>query len=102
MNGYPRFGWVDIVRFQQPKYREALNSDLILEVLNQLRLPNNIFEITNLNVLQLVYEETTKKEVAQGKHRTNASAVKKLMEYIQNGLTYKDFLYDASLVENQT
>lgn len=84
-----------------PIYRKALNSDLILEVLNQLRLPNNIFEITNLNVLQIVYEETTKKEVAQGRHRTNASAVKKLMEYIENGLTYKDFLYDANFVENQ-
>ncbi|MGN0067012.1 MAG: hypothetical protein ACI38V_05230 [Bacteroides sp.] len=84
-----------------PIYRKALNSDLILGVLNQLRLPNNIFEITNLNVLQIVYEETTKKEVAQGRHRTNASAVKKLMEYIENGLTYKDFLYDANLVENQ-
>lgn len=84
-----------------PIYRKALNGNFIVGILNRLKLPNNIFEIKDLDILNIVYEETAKKEDEQGLHRTNASAVKKLMEYIEKGLTYKDFLYDASLVENQ-
>lgn len=84
-----------------PKYKKALSSDLVTYVLCKLELSNNIFSITQLDVLEKVYRETLSIENEQGLHRTNASAVKKLMEYIEKGLTYKDFLYDASLVENQ-
>ena len=84
-----------------PKYKKALSSNLIINVLCKLGLPNNFFDITQIDILKKVYKETQAIEKAQGLHRTNASAVKKLMEYIENGLTYKDFLYDASLVEHQ-
>ena len=30
MNGYPRFGWVDILRFQQPKIEEVADKALKL------------------------------------------------------------------------
>lgn len=84
-----------------PKYKKALSSDLVTNVLYKLGLSNNIFDIAQLDILKKVYSETLAIENERGLHRTNASAVKKLMEYVEKGLTYKDFLYDVSLVERQ-
>lgn len=82
-----------------PIYYKALQGDFIKRALFKLKLPDNIFEITNVGILNRIYQEVTQMDLDLGNHRTNSSAVKKWMEYIQAGLNYKDFIHDVRVVE---
>ena len=79
----------------------ALGGKFIKEVLKKLGLNDSIFEITDLDVLEMVRKEVAKKEKALGRHNQYACSISQLKHYIENGLSYKEFAHDADLVKNK-
>lgn len=82
-----------------PGYYSAVKGKFIKEVLKQLNLPDNIFDITDLNVLEMIRKEVAKKEKDKGSHNQYACSISQLKHYIENGFTYKEFEHDATLVK---
>lgn len=82
-----------------PGYYSAVRSNFIKDVLKQLNMPENIFDITDLNVLEMIRKEVAKKEKNKGSHNQYACSISQLKHYIENGLTYKEFEHDAMLVK---
>lgn len=84
-----------------PAYYSSVKGKFIKEVLQQLSLNENIFEITDLNVLEMVRKEVAKREKALGRHNQCACSISQLKHYIENGLSHKEFAHDAELVKNK-
>ena len=82
-------------------YYSSVRGKFIKEVLKKLGLNDSIFEITDLDVLEMVRKEVAKKEKALGRHNQYACSISQLKHYIENGLSYKEFAHDADLVKNK-
>ena len=82
-------------------YYSSVRGKFIKEVLKKLGLNDSIFEITDLDVLEMVRKEVAKKEKALGRHKQYACSISQLKHYIENGLSYKEFAHDADLVKNK-
>ena len=82
-----------------PAYYSSVKGKFIKEVLKQMNLPENIFDITDLDTLEMVRKEVAKKEKGKGSHNLYACSISQLKHYIENGFTYKEFEHDAMLVK---
>lgn len=82
-------------------YFGCVKGKFIRETLKGLGMSENIFDITDLNVLEDLRKVVAKKEKAQGRHNTCACSISQLKHYIEKGFTYKEFEHDAMLVKNR-
>ena len=84
-----------------PSYYSAVKGKFIKEVLKQLNMPENIFDITDLYKLEIIRKEVAKKEKGKGSHNQYACSISQLKHYIENGFTHKEFEHDAMLVKKE-
>lgn len=84
-----------------PSYFSSVKSSFIKDILIQLKMPENIFDITNLEELEKVRLEVAKAEKSRGSHNQYACSISQLKHYIENGFTYKEFEHDAAVVKQQ-
>ena len=64
-------------------------------------MPENIFDVTDLNELEKLRKVVAKKEKDQGRHNTNACSISQLKHYLEKGFTYTEFEHDAMIVKNK-
>lgn len=86
-------------RSNTPRYFTSVKGQFIKNVLRDLHMNENIFEITDLDELETVRKAVALKEKGTGSHNQNACSISQLKHYIENGLTYKEFEHDAMLVK---
>lgn len=79
----------------------SVKGKFIRETLKELGMPENIFDVTDLNELEKLRKVVAKKEKDQGRHNTNACSISQLKHYLEKGLTYKEFEHDAMIVKNK-
>ncbi len=84
-----------------PQYFIHLNSKLIRETMDELRIKDNISEINDIELLYKLREAVKEKEREREIHGTYSCSISKYLSYLENGYTYQDFEYDANLVNNQ-
>ncbi|MBR2775954.1 MAG: GIY-YIG nuclease family protein [Prevotella sp.] len=84
-----------------PQYFIHLNSKLIRETMDELRIKDNISEINNIDLLKKLREAVKEKEKERDIHGTYSCSISKYLSYLENGYTYQDFEYDVNLVNNQ-
>ena len=82
-------------------YFGCVKGKFIRETLKELGMSENIFDITDLNVLEDLRKVVAKKEKAQGRHNTCACSISQLKHYLEKGFTHKEFEHDAMLVKNR-
>jgi hypothetical protein len=93
----PRFCSQNIL----PQYFIHLNSRLIRETMDELRIKDDISEIKDIELLKKVREAVKEKERERDIHGTYSCSISKFLSYLESGYTYQDFEYDANLVNNQ-
>ena len=93
----PRFCSQNIL----PRYFVHLKSNLIRDTMDELKIKNDISEINDITLLKKVREAVKEKEKQRDIHGTYSCSISKFLSYLENGYTYQDFEYDASLVNNQ-
>lgn len=79
----------------------SVKGKFIRETLKELGMPENIFDVTDLNELEKLRKVVAKKEKDQGRHNTNACSISQLKHYLEKGLTYKEFEHDAMIVKTR-
>lgn len=84
-----------------PSYFSSVKSPFIRNILKELNMPENIFDITNLDDLEMVRREVAKAEKTRGFHNQYSCSISQLKHYISNGLTYKEFEHDAMFVKRE-
>ena len=84
-----------------PQYFIHLNSRLIRETMDELRIKDDISEIKDIELLKKVREAVKEKERERDIHGTYSCSISKFLSYLESGYTYQDFEYDANLVNNQ-
>lgn len=82
-----------------PSYYSSVKSSFIKEILVHLNMPEDIFEITNLDELERVRMEVAKVEKSKGSHNQYACSISQLKHYIEHGFTHKEFEHDANVVK---
>ena len=94
----PRFCIQDIL----PRYLSHLKSKLTLEAIAEMGINENIAEIRNIETLKQLRDRIKAKEKELKYHNTHSCAISKYISYLQNGYTFQDFEFDASLVEEKS
>lgn len=82
-----------------PGYFSSVKSSFIREILKKLDMPENIFDITDLEELEKVRIEVAKVEKIRGSHNQYACSISQLKHYIENGFSGKEFEHDALIVK---
>lgn len=82
-----------------PSYFSSLKGPFIRKVMKEQNITKCIFDmsIEELEQLRLAVAEKERKGKS---HNQNACAISQLKHYLEHGLTYKEFEYDAKLVKN--
>lgn len=84
---------------KMPHYLANLNSKLTREVMEEMGLTTNMADLSDVKVLQTLRKKIREKERVLNYHNTHSCAVSKYIKYLQAGLSYNDFEYDALLVK---
>ena len=78
-----------------PQYFGCLKGPYIKDVLLKANMPTDISTIISIPQLERLIELIQLKERERGDHNSYSRAVKMYIEYLQNGLGFKDFEYDS-------
>lgn len=84
---------------KMPGYYSAIRSTFIKEILIKLGKPENIFEIIDLDELELIRLEVVKKERVLKRHGEHSCSISQYKHYIEAGMTYKEFEADVLLAK---
>lgn len=98
----------DINGFDQPflsaktsiiSYFRSLKGPFIRKVMEEQNMTKSIFEM-NLEELEILRLAVAEKERGGKSHNQNSCAISQLKHYLENGMSYKEFEYDAQFVKN--
>lgn len=80
-------------------YYNSLKGKFIKNILLELNLTDNIFEISSIDMLKDIRKKVSEKEKFTSSHNRNACAISKLIAYLEKGYSSKEFLHDALLAK---
>lgn len=80
-------------------YYNSLKGKFIKNILLELNLTDNIFEISSIDMLKDIRKKVSEKEKFTSSHNRNACAISKLITYLEKGYSSKEFLHDALLAK---
>lgn len=80
-------------------YFNCLRGKIIKNVLIDLNLSDDIFDISSIDKLKEIRKIVSEREINTSSHNRNSCAISKLITYIENGYSYKEFMHDALLAK---
>lgn len=80
-------------------YYNNVRSKITREIMNSIGLKMDISEISNIKDLERLKEAIKEVEKKRNMHNTHSCALSQYIKYLNAGLTFKDFEYDAMLVK---
>lgn len=82
-----------------PSYFNNVNSSFTKEVMNSIGLSIDISEVSDISVLVRIRKAIKVEEKKRNMHSTHSCALSRYIDYLNAGLTYNDFKYDAMLIK---